>query len=148
MNKKKRPVGRPSIYTEKLANEICNRLANGESLKSICNDHHMPHRETVRVWRHEISEFSAMYALAREQQAENFLDEMIEIADTVIEDSAAIQKAKLQVDTRKYVAEKLAPKQYGTHHHNLTSRDGSMSPKNALTPEQFAEIAKTIVDKV
>ena len=38
--------------------------------------------------------------------------------------------------------------QYGTHHHNLTSRDGSMSPKNALTPEQFAEIAKTIVDKV
>lgn len=30
------PGGRPSDYTPAIADEICTRLANGESLRAIC----------------------------------------------------------------------------------------------------------------
>lgn len=148
MSDTKRPIGRPRIYTEQIANEICERIANGESLRAICTDSAMPSRETVRVWLLEMSDFSAQYARAREQQADHYVDEMIEIADNTLEDSAAVQKAKLRVDARKWAVEKLAPKKYGTNRHDVTSSDGSMTPKSAITPEQFAEIAKEIADKV
>ena len=42
--------GRPSKYTKAVADEICLRLAKGETLRSICRDEHMPHEATVRQW--------------------------------------------------------------------------------------------------
>ncbi|MDK4688510.1 hypothetical protein [Kingella negevensis] len=112
--KTKRPVGRPSIYTDELAKEICKRIADGESLRAICRDEHMPHRDTVRTWLNESSKFSAQYARARELQADYFVDEIIEIADNAnAESSVEVQKAKLRIDTRKWAAEKLSSKAYG-----------------------------------
>ena len=48
--KEAEPVGRPSKYTPKLGNEICDRLAEGESLLRMCKDDHMPHSRNVRRW--------------------------------------------------------------------------------------------------
>lgn len=111
---KKRPVGRPSIYTDKLVSEICNRIADGESLSTICRDEHMPSRETVYAWLKESSQFSDRYARARELQADYFVDEIIEIADNAnAKSSVEVQKAKLRIDTRKWAAEKLNSKAYG-----------------------------------
>ncbi len=39
---KKRKTGRPSLYTEALAADICRRLAEGETLRSVCRDKAMP----------------------------------------------------------------------------------------------------------
>ena len=44
------PAGRPSIYSDQIAMEICTRLAHGESMRSICEDPKMPHRTTVLWW--------------------------------------------------------------------------------------------------
>lgn len=111
---KKRPVGRPSIYTDELANEICNRIADGESLSAICRNDDMPSRETVYAWIRENSQFSDRYARARELQADYFVDEIIEIADNAnAKSSVEVQKAKLRIDTRKWAAEKLNSKAYG-----------------------------------
>ena len=42
--------GRPPIRTRQIENEICRRIAQGESLRQICRDPGMPCRDTVQRW--------------------------------------------------------------------------------------------------
>lgn len=105
-------AGRPSKYTEELAAEICTRIMNGESLRTICETEGMPRRETVHRWLAENETFSLQYARARDTQADTYADDIVAIADQATDkDSAAA--AKVRVDARKWVAAKLKPKRYG-----------------------------------
>lgn len=113
MSDTKRKTGRPSKYSDELAEKICEKIANGRSLRSICAEDGMPTTSTVCKWLIENKEFSEQYARAREKQADYFAEEIIEIADSVPADSAEVAKAKLQIDARKWKAAKLAPKKYG-----------------------------------
>ena len=56
-----------------------------------------------------------MYARACEQRVEVYASEIIELADEPIapNDNAAVQRARLRVDTRKWLMSKLAPRKYG-----------------------------------
>ncbi len=121
----KRP--RKGIYTEALADRICTRLAEGESLRAICADAKMPDKATVFRWLADgrYLAFRERYAYAREAQMDHFADEILEIADSASRDVAIgadgkprfdlqhIQRAKLRIDTRKWLMTKLAPKKYG-----------------------------------
>lgn len=49
------------------------------------------------------------YACAREARSEFFADEIIEIADTEVD----AQKARNQIDARKWYTSKMAPQKYG-----------------------------------
>ncbi len=108
--KKERPArkrGRPTSYTPKLGETICTHIALGGTLKAICAKPSMPDRKTVYNWlfgdHKEGSpqlKFIPLYAQARDAQAETFVDELIEIADT------GGSKARLKVDTRKWVISK------------------------------------------
>lgn len=122
-----RKKGRPSAYTHKIAEVICARLANGESLRRICCDDKMPTQSMVYRWlgHKEREDFRERYARAREAQAEAIFDEMLDIADDGSNDwmegqeggvdynGDAVQRSKLRIDTRKWMAAKLAPKKYG-----------------------------------
>ncbi len=113
---KKRKRGRPSRYTPELAAKLCERLAGGESLRTICADKVMPGLSTVLGWlfddKHE--GFPEQYARAREAHAELRADEITDIADGVEHGaSEAVQAARLRVDARKWIAAKLLPKRYG-----------------------------------
>lgn len=88
---------------------ICKRIAEGESLRAICKAKDLPSAETVRVWLSEDRAFSAQYARAREDQADFYADEIIEIADSTSDPN----KARVQIDARKWKASKLQPKKYG-----------------------------------
>jgi len=102
--------GRPSAYTPEIGQIICERLAAGESLLSICRGDDMPPESTVRRWVLEDRDgFSASYARARDMQADHYADETIDIADN--EEDAA--KARVRIDARKWHASKVAPKKYG-----------------------------------
>lgn len=106
--------GRPTVYKKSLANRICDRIAEGESLRSICRDSDMPHVQTVRRWLADDNkkDFRAQYIRAREEQADYYADVIVEEADKAKDrDSAAA--AKVKVDARKWVASKLKPKKYG-----------------------------------
>lgn len=111
-------AGRPSDYSEDIAKAICEDIADGKSLRKICDDENMPAKGTVFVWLSKHPEFQDQYARAREAQADLLFDETLEIADQY--DKAAdelnpdhIQRAKLRIDTRKWIAGKLRPKVYG-----------------------------------
>jgi hypothetical protein len=102
-------VSRPSEYSQETADAICERLINGESLRTICKDEDMPAISTVFRWLSLDKAFSEQYARARDEQADTIADEILAIADGA-EDA---QKARLQVDVRKWYAGKLRPKKYG-----------------------------------
>ncbi len=118
-------MARPSAYTKSLATIICNRLADGESLRKICLSENMPSKTSVFRWLENNKEFRAQYARAREIQADALFDECLDIADEVCNDiqidkdgnertdNEAIQRSKLRIDTRKWIAGKLRPKVYG-----------------------------------
>lgn len=65
------------------------------------------------VWLQRYEEFMEQYARAREIQAEILAEDIISLADSAVEDGAAVAKARLQVDARKWYASKMAPKRYG-----------------------------------
>ncbi len=124
---KSKKKGRPSLYTDKLAAKICRRLAEGESLRAICADRAMPGISTVMGWLFDGNhdDFSEQYARAREAQAEIRADEIVDIADDdtndftadkdgkLVANSEHIQRSRLRVDARKWIAAKLLPKRYG-----------------------------------
>lgn len=133
--KPKRPPGRPSLFSDALAGEICGRIAAGESLNRICKDQHMPDQVTIYRWLASNEQFRKMYAQSREDQAETLADEIVSIADEectmvradkhgtkaddddgnteVVFDATAVARNRLRVDARKWVAAKLKPRKYG-----------------------------------
>lgn len=106
--------GRPSIFSEELADEICERIADGESLRSICRDDEMPSKATVFRWLAEKQDFQDQYTRAREAQADSLVDDMLDIADgkkALLEGKDAdVQRDRLAVETRKWIAGKLKGK--------------------------------------
>ena len=115
--------GRPTLYNLKIALEICDRIADGESLVSICRDERMPKKTAVYEWLLRHQEFADIYARAREDQADTLADEIHAISDELPQqivddkgktryDSAYVQWQKNRVDARKWVAAKLKPKKY------------------------------------
>lgn len=147
--KEKRPVGRPSKFSQDLAERICEQIAHGKSLRAVCAEDDMPSTSTVCKWLFENQEFSEQYARARDKQADYFAEEIIEIADNVEAESASVAKAKLQIDARKWAASKIAPKKYGDKTElDVKSSDGSMTPAVRLDIEEYRKIAKEVLEKV
>lgn len=127
-------MGRPSDYSLETATIICNRLADGESLRAICLDDGLPDKSTVFRWLIANDSFRDQYARAREAQAEHLVDEILEISDNATNDwmerrsesekgagvnsgwvlnGEHVQRSRLRVDSRKWFASKVAPKKYG-----------------------------------
>jgi len=106
-------IGRPSRKTPEMTATICRRLIEGESLRRICRDAEMPAFSRVAEWLAKDPVFRDQYMQARQIQAELEAERMVDIADDVAEDNAAVQKARLQIDVRKWNAVKLLPKKYG-----------------------------------
>lgn len=114
--------GRPSSYSDEIADRICESLVDGKSLRSICLAEDMPGISTVFRWLASNESFREQYERARDAQADTLADEIIDIADDGSNDfmgedekynGDAVARSKLRVDARKWVAAKLKPKKYG-----------------------------------
>lgn len=108
-------MARPSRYTTKLGDAICKRIAEGESLRSICAEKGMPSISRVMAWLASESAtyagFREQYTHARDLQAEVIFDRL---ADTAADTSLDVNRAKLIVDTEKWRLGRMKPKKYGT----------------------------------
>lgn len=144
-------MGRQTTFTQEMADTICARLADGQSLRSICGDDDMPDRVTVFRWLAANEAFRIQYARAREEQADVLAEEIVQIADDgsndtyQTDDGAAVNhdviaRSRLRVDARKWYASKLAPKKYG----DKLELDGALTVKKSpaeLTDAELAVIA-------
>jgi hypothetical protein len=110
----------PFNWTPEIEDEIFQRIASGKPIRAALEDDWLPGWTTFNKRLATDAEFAARYARARETQADKLFDECLEIADQY--DAAAekleggtdhINRARLRIDTRKWMAGKLRPKVYG-----------------------------------
>lgn len=124
-------TGRPTLYTQELADLICLRVATCTfGLTRMCELYDdIPTKFTINLWRYKYPEFSTQYAQAKLRQCDLLAEEILEIADDATNDwmetfgdegevgyklnGEHVQRSRLRIDTRKFLAAKLLPKQYG-----------------------------------
>lgn len=151
-------IGRPTSYTSEIADKICLRLSQGESLRNIVKDDDMPSQATVYNWLFKNAPFLEQYTRAREEQAETHADEIVAIADETPQttpvfdkegnqidiklDSAYIQWQRQRIDARKWTAAKLRPKKYGDRVVHAGDDDNPMVVEANLGV--FGELLKAI----
>lgn len=121
-------VGRPSSYTQELADKICAELGQGRSLRTVCKPDDMPHISTIFNWFRTQPQFLEQYTRAKEESADAMAEDVLDIADDGTNDymtitkggheyevvnNEALQRSRLRVDTRKWLMAKMKPKKYG-----------------------------------
>jgi len=121
-------MGRPSSFTQEIADRICERIAGGEPLRQICRDDEMPPWQTVYGWLDAHPDFSERFARARILGFDAIAEDTIEIADTPADAVIITEKAdgsvetkrgdnvehrKLRIHTRLQLLAKWDPKRYG-----------------------------------
>jgi F420-dependent methylenetetrahydromethanopterin dehydrogenase len=136
---------------ERYVYQLCQAtMETDKGIKRLCDtfraeDKDFPAARTIRTWIAESEEFSAQYARAKDLQADFLAEQIIEISDDDSEDelfvggddetgagakrvanNEFIQRSRLRVEARKWVASKLAPKKYGDKIENtFQNPDGS-----------------------
>ena len=139
------------IYSEAVVEELCARMAGGESLPQICRDAHMPNRWTVYNWAQTKPEFLARFNEARERLCDYWADEILDISDNstndfmlrehgVVLDAEHIQRSRLRVDSRKWLLSKLAHTKYGDR--LLTQTQQLDANGNAVDPAPVIVIGR------
>lgn len=74
-------MGRPTVMTDEVKRIILDRIAEGESVASICADPEMPGRATIFRHAAEDDDFRDGYRRARKFHAAVLVDEIISIVD-------------------------------------------------------------------
>lgn len=118
-------TGRPTKYTEALAATICEQIALGFSMRTICKDDKLPAMSTIFRWLKDNESFQEQYTRACEERTEAMAEDILDIADDGTNDfmeaddgkrqynGDSIQRSKLRVETRKWLMAKMKPKKYG-----------------------------------
>lgn len=120
-------IGRPTDYTQTLADSICEQLSEGISLRTVCLDESMPAARSVFRWLRTNDEFRQQYARAKQESADAMAEDILDIADdgtndlmwikrggedVQVPDNEVLQRSRLRVDTRKWLMSKHKPKKY------------------------------------
>ncbi len=117
-------MARPSDYTQEIASKICEGIAEGNSLRTVCLAEGMPALSSIFLWLKAHPEFSEQYARACQERSEAMAEDILDISDDGTNDwmeinnrdvvnNEAVQRSKLRVDTRKWLMSKMIPKKYG-----------------------------------
>jgi len=102
-----------------ISQAVLDGMRSGLSAFKACQAAGVP-QSTFSRWVDEDAILAENYTRAREDLIERMAQEVLELSDSDVgflpdgkKDWAAVQKHKLQVDTRKWLLSKLAPKKYG-----------------------------------
>lgn len=108
---------RPRSLNAVLRREICERVAEGETLTRICQDPRLPTKASVLKALAADAAFRQRYEKARRLQAEHWAEEILEIVDAGADSEDAegrplaekdlLARAKLRVDARKWLLARL-----------------------------------------
>lgn len=153
------------LLTVELADEICARLSDGESLSQILKSPGMPHRWTIYEWIQNHSWFEQKYRKARANQIDTLVDQIPDIADDAtndfmervradgsvdsVVDSEHIRRSQIRIMARQWLAERIAPKKYGPKAEMaLANPDGSKlaAPTQIILVAASPEDAKKLFE--
>lgn len=102
-----------SKFDKRAADEICVRIACGESLAQICRDSHMPRYSAIFEWLKQEPGFAENYARAREASADADADAISDIAARTLSGEFDPNAARVAIDALKWTAGRRQPKKYG-----------------------------------
>ena len=141
--KPRKKIGRPSKYTPELAAEICERLSNGEPLRQICRDDHMPAWTRIYDWMGRDEALSGAIARARDIGADAIAEEALEILDSPPEyvltkqgeavDSGYVTWQRNRAEMRLKLLAKWNPKKYGDKTILSGDKDNPLEVKADIT---------------
>jgi hypothetical protein len=117
-------------YDPKLVDEVCDRIAEGETLRAICREEHMPSPQVIYRWMAADPSFKERFAQARELGEEVIVQECLDIADNATNDwmekldknaqpigwvlnGEHVQRSKLRIETRLKLLAKWNPRKWG-----------------------------------
>lgn len=106
-------TGRPSSYSEEIANQIVARLAEGEPLRQICRTEGFPAWRTVYDWMNRNEALSTAIARARDLGFDAIAEGTLEVASGGEGSTGDVVRDKLIVETRLKLLAKWNPKKYG-----------------------------------
>ena len=122
LHKAKSPTKRTKPGSEDravISQMVIDGMRSGLSAFKACQAAGVPQSTFLR-WVDDDATLAENYARAREDLIERMATEIMEISDQDVgvavdgkKDRAAVQKHRLQVDTRKWLLSKLAPKKFG-----------------------------------
>ena len=101
------------MYNRKLDEEICQRIAEGETLLQICKDPRVPSYRKVLNWRNDSEGFFRLYILARVDAADHMGDRIIELIDKVESGRLEPHVGRTAIDGLNWLMAKLHPERYG-----------------------------------
>ena len=96
-----RPVGRPSKYSEALADRIVEAMIHGSDLVAICQQPGFPDRASVYRWAAERPDFAARLERAREALGDLAAYEIGQIASRCTTETAVADRLLLGAPTRR-----------------------------------------------
>ena len=110
---------------DKVFLDIIQQIELGRSVKNILDDDTYPiDRSTFYNWLNDNPERIELYKRATEIRADNIFDDMLDLADDGTKDyyydvngnrqqsMVAVNRSRLQLDTRKWVLGRMNPKKY------------------------------------
>jgi hypothetical protein len=138
--------GVPSEFSQSIADKLCHTIQESTlSLRKACNVIGFDF-STVKRWLEKYPDFRAQYQASKAIQADELLDEVLEIADDTSQDeifiesedkdgkgakrvpnNEFIQRSKLRVETRLKIAALIAPKKYGAKTEVIQHNTGEMT---------------------
>lgn len=143
-------VGRPTDYTQELADTICTEIARGNSLRKIEKMEGMPSGVTIFAWLRTYPEFLKQYERACDERTDFQNELILEIGDEAISHSqtvdpkasnAVVSAYKLKADNLKWSMSKMKPKKYGDR------LDHTTNGKDLPTPLLYAIRNNDVDDK-
>jgi hypothetical protein len=108
-------TGRKSEYTPEIASKICERLADGVSLRTVCSDSDMPSMTTVFNWLSKYEEFVEQYTRATLARADAKFEELDVVSEQAAQSESAVTVAglRLKADNIKWQLARMNAKKYG-----------------------------------
>lgn len=133
----KKLAGRPTDYTDELADEFCRRITSGRSVSEIVSDLDMPASATIYRWRQEKPDFKEKIACAREERLEAYSDRILALGQRVIEETDLdFQRVNSAVNAIDKAARLQKPKEQRVE---LTGKDGGPIETVEHSPRDLAK---------
>ena len=128
MMKPQAKTGRPSTYTESVAQEICRLIAEGNSMRQVCLAPGMPDRGTLLKWADSVPQFAHNLAHAREDCADWHADQGLEdLRDSKGQTKEHVAAARELAKYHLSLARVIDPRRYSErieHEHTGTIQGG------------------------
>lgn len=135
-------------YNEEIGNEICEVISDSpKMLEDLCEEYpHWPSAKTIYKWRRVVPSFGKKYEIAKQEQIEPLVNQIILLCDKSDKDfyvdsdgkiqinKAYLTRLRYKIDSIKWFASKLAPKLYGD------KKDEEKNPEDFL--QKLLQLAK------